>query len=107
MKVRFDPELEKRKPLLEIVQATLPVLERQVGSGADQLTASWGLDDLGKPVLTIAGWEDESSASFSPSDLVPPEKAAYSFNQMWGGILKRALRRQMKVLEAIAAAEDA
>src|SRR5437870_11775716 len=100
MKVQIQPELAKRKPLAEVVEAATPVLEEEIGASAERVTATWDFqpDDRGRPLiqLTLADWSGQASAHFALEELQPPEQARWRLRRLWSDLLQEALERQVR-----------
>ncbi len=110
MKVQFEPELEQRKPLKQLVEAATPVLEEELANPLREVTVTWGFraDDHGRPRirLTICHWTgEEDSAEFSPEELQPPENARRRFGRFWGDLLRKITQHQMEKLLKLEAEE--
>jgi len=110
MKVVLEPDLAKVVAFRKLVEDVNPILEGEIGTASDRVTATWGvrIDDHGRPLirLSVSDWTGQTQREFHPEDLTPPEQARRRFNRMWGDHLQSALLRQFEKLEAIGAESE-
>ena len=107
MKVVLEPDLAKVAAFRKLVEDFNPILESEIGTATDRVTATWGagIDDRGRPLirLSVSDWTGQTQREFPVEDLTPPEQARRRFNRLWSDQLQSALHRQFEKLDAIAA----
>jgi hypothetical protein len=107
MKVRIEPELAARKPLLALVEAARPVVEQAIGAPAERVTTTWDFrpDDHGQPRLrlTLTDWSGEATVDFSPDEFKDQEAIRSRIRDLWGSLLDEAIDRKIKILETLTA----
>ena len=110
MKVEIQKELADRKPLAEIVEAAIPVLEDALGPPGDRITAVWGFrpDAQGRPMihLLIRDHSEQADTEFALENLRPPEGARSRFYLLLGDLLHKSSQKIMQRLKAAVADEQ-
>ena len=95
-KVKQTPDLYTKA-----VRAT-EVLDRVLGTSADQVAAKWDApeDDKSGRLLTlrISDWTGARSATLETSELEQPTQLGFRFYRLWGDLLQDRNEKQLREL---------